>query len=243
MNYIIRQIQNLNSATNTAELKGSAERAFINGGLDGHCGILDTTKRNGNVVSGDFLSKEGWSTGRYQLENEKIAEKYVNGLKATHKNSGLILANMDKMGLNLFHEMGHQLNTQSATGKFLQHLRMPTNPKFAFLIPLGFLLIPGKKPAEGEEQSGLQKTANFVKKYAAPITFVAYMPLLIEEGMASIKGNKLAKKFCSEPMFKNVVKNNRWGFFSYALGVAGITLSSFVASKINNKKASSVQLT
>lgn len=238
IDFIHSLFHKLNSATNIAELENSVERAFFNTKLGDNCRIFSPEKIQGNKLVGDLLTKDGWISGTMELEGQKdhkIALKYINGQKATHKARGTIIANIEKYGLSIFHEMGHEMTSQSKSGKLLQKMKAPTKLKFALLIPLAILLLPGSKNNKDKNKNGLSNTAEFIKDNGAILTLGAYSPLLLEEGLASLKGNKIAKEFCSKPIYKNVVKNNRYGFLSYVLGVTGITLCSYIASKLNRK--------
>ncbi|MBQ2611149.1 hypothetical protein IJF81_02015, partial [bacterium] len=79
----------------------------------------------------------------------------------------------------------------SKFGKILQKCR----PMALLAIPVSQIALWKTKKAPGEEpKNGLDKTTTFIKNNAGKLTFLAFLPTLLEEGLASVKGNKLAKK-------------------------------------------------
>jgi len=234
MDFVSAQMNKLNAKTNTAELKGCIEKAYKDLNLGENCRVFNPVSVEGKIAYGDYLTKLGWKKGTLEFNSEKQAQRFNNGLKAVHQKSGIIVANIEKRGLSVFHEFGHEMFQKNSIGKILNKLQIKSNQKLYWLLPVVAFLIPGHKNNE-KNHGFMSKTVDFVKQNAATITLALYSPKLIEEALASIKGNKLAKKFCTESMYKNVVKNNHIGFLSYAFKAAGLTLCSYFASKFNNK--------
>ena len=91
---------------------------------------------------------------------------------------------------------------------------------------------------------GLEKGLSFLNIFKVPVAEVALMmsialrfiPILIEEGTATLKGNKFAKEFISEDLAKKAFKGNCLAYLSY-LGAAVLSgLAAMTAVKIKDKK-------
>lgn len=60
-------------------------------------------------------------------------------------------------------------------------------------------------------------------------------PMLLEEGKATLNGNKWAKELLSPDNFKKVAKSNRYGYISYLATAASFALMAFVAKGVKDK--------
>ena len=133
-----------------------------------------------------------------------------------------------------FHEIGHAMNRNlSKIGRALQYMRTPGMYAAAALALFG-AFTKESKPQDGQELSKAQKVKNFVRDNAGKLSFAAMLPMLVEEGMATFKGEKLAKKLLSPDMMKNVTKGNRVAYLSYLVAAAGLCLGSMAAVKIKD---------
>jgi hypothetical protein len=117
----------------------------------------------------------------------------------------------------MLHELGHAIN--SSKGKFMQFLQKSRG--WAMGIPTALLVLNGLM---GKDNDGKK---NFVEKNAGLIGFGAFLPTIIEEGMASFRGIKAAAKAnLGKSANLNVLKRNyalAWGTYVLAgigLGVA-----------------------
>ncbi|MCM1265965.1 MAG: hypothetical protein NC200_07175 [Candidatus Gastranaerophilales bacterium] len=129
--------------------------------------------------------------------------------------------NKELMPATVFHEMGHAKNyCQSMLGKGLQRLSLFSqsygrNIKAASLISFLTILAPSKSEQSVHPmKDGDEKIATF-RKFGAALTALPFLPTIIEEGMASYKGEKMAKKVLSPELLKRVRKSNMSGFLSY----------------------------
>lgn len=141
---------------------------------------------------------------------------------------------MPEKGLNLvfFHEAGHAANQNlSAIGKALQKCRWLS----ALALPIALVALFKTKKAPNEKpNSKTDKTTTFIKNNAGKLTFAAFLPLLLEEGLASIKGNKFAKKVLSPHLFKKVLKTNAFSFSSYLITATLSSLSIYLGAKVKD---------
>lgn len=142
---------------------------------------------------------------------------------------------------SVFHEMGHALNS---TGKGILKGMQKIRP-LAMIAPAVILTVSllNKRKVDDEtsaKDSKLQKAKDFVKRNAGKLTALAFAPMVIEEGMASLKGQKLAKNLVkdgklSKELLKKVRGTNAIGFASYVLTAATAVISAKVAIKVKDK--------
>ena len=142
-----------------------------------------------------------------------------------------------------FHELGHALNhNMSKFGKFLQKCR-PVSIYAPIILGIYAACSKNSKPLnENENLNGRQKTKNFVRNNAGKLAFAMTLPMLLEEGMATIKGQKYAKKLLSPNLFKQVSKCNALAYCTYLssaiFAALGVRVAAYIKDKsIENKEA------
>lgn len=148
-----------------------------------------------------------------------------------------VVINKDKLSLAAFHELGHAYNfNNSKFWKAMQNLRTPS-----IALAGAFALLPALvkeiKPKEGEELTTKEKINNGLRKASPALAFLSVTPMLLEEGKATLRGNKWAKELLNPEMYKKVVKSNRYGYFSYMATAASFALMAFVGKKVKDKMA------
>lgn len=150
-----------------------------------------------------------------------------------------IFVNTEKMSYVSFHEMGHALNANvGKAGKILMKLRKPG------MLLVGVAMLTGifkRKKVEGEKPQGVvDKVTTFIKDNCGKLTFLGFLPTILEEGLASVKGAKLAKGLLSEKNFKLLNRFNSKSWLTYlGAGIAtsvGVTLASKVRDWIAEPK-------
>lgn len=138
------------------------------------------------------------------------------------------------LSYTLFHEIGHDLNHNfSKLGLALQKLRMPAL-KLAGLVALFGAFTKNAKPEEGKNMTKTQKAKNFVRDNAGKLSFAITIPVLVEEAMATFKGQKLANKYLPKDIAKIVSNCNKVAFLTYLLMAATAALTSYSAVKIKD---------
>ena len=141
-----------------------------------------------------------------------------------------IVLNTEKATITGFHELGHAFNhLKSKTGKVLQYLR---RPGYAIAGLMGSIaLLSRNKPKEAERDF-----KDIIQDNCGKIAFVAMLPTVAEEALASHNGVKLAKKAgLSDGLVKNLKRFYGKALLSY-IGYAVLTgLSVFATSKIMEK--------
>ena len=148
-----------------------------------------------------------------------------------------VVINKDKLSLAAFHELGHAYNfNNSKFWKAMQNLRTPS-----IALAGAFALLPALvkeiKPKDGEELTTKEKINNGLRKASPALAFLSMTPMLLEEGKATLRGNKWAKELLNPEMYKKVVKSNRYGYFSYMATAASFALMAKKKKKAKDKMA------
>ncbi len=151
----------------------------------------------------------------------------------------ILVGENKELSATVFHEMGHAMNTNfSKLGKILQKTR-GLNVVAVPIIAITSVLHRNKYDEYGE-QSKLNKAGEFIKKHSGVLTALSWAPTILEEGMASLKGGKLAKELLDKSLVKKINKTNALGFASYVLcaaaSIAGIKVATAISDKITEKK-------
>ena len=143
-----------------------------------------------------------------------------------------ILIPEDGLGLAMFHEVGHAMNANlSKIGKMLQNCR----GLFLLAMPISLIaLFKTKKAPDEKPKNKLDEATTFIKNNAGKLTFMTFLPLLIEEGLASIKGNKIAKQMLTPELARKVAKTNALGFSTYFALAAFSSLGIYLGTKVKD---------
>jgi len=187
-------------------------------------------------LNGGLLSKNFPKKLKHLLANQIKAQTDL-GVNAFFAPLSKKIVMPDKsLGLAFFHEAGHAINANlSKFGKVLQKCR----PLAALAIPIALIGLCKTKKAPNEEPKGIiDKVTTFIKNNAGKLTFASFMPIVLEEGLASIHAQKMAKSLLSPELAKKVAKTNAWGFATYA-GLAVLAgLGSWLGVKVKDAIAS-----
>ena len=176
----------------------------------------------------------------YGTANGKNA--FFGGIKGTKSIGGErlfaneVVCNMDKLPTAIFHEMGHAFNANNSKfWKAVQGMRGPAMALGAG-IALFCAFTKKSKPSDNAngELTGAQKAKNFVRENSGKLAFLSMVPVLAEEGLATIRGNNWAKQMLSPDMAKKVAKGNKFGFITYLASAAAIGLAAHCATKIKD---------
>ena len=94
-----------------------------------------------------------------------------------------------------------------------------------------------KRPkAEGEHPKGFfDKATTFIKNNVGKLSFAAMLPIVAEEAIATMRGNKLAKQLLSPENFKKVAKCNMYGAATYVLSAVAMGVGAWAANKVADK--------
>lgn len=173
-------------------------------------------------------------------------ETFKHGANAAYfSKANEVVVNSKNLYTSVYHEIGHSMNRNGNwVTKGLQKMRNLTPFGVSVIAP--FVLAVGllhkvDKTKPQEQKGAVEKTLDFVSENAGKLTFATYVPMLAEEGLASIRGLKQASKHLPKDVVNKIGWNylKAWGTYgAVAVGVAGgITLAIKVADKIKNKSA------
>lgn len=146
-----------------------------------------------------------------------------------------VIYNHEKLSLAAFHEIGHAFNKNSS--KFWSGMQKMRNPLTAVALLIAMLPAFTKKtvPTEEKELTKFQKVKNKVRDNAGKLAFVSMLPIIAEEGMASIRGCKWANANLPKHLSKKVLKANGIGMCSYVLGAVGVAVMAMTARAVKDK--------
>lgn len=174
-------------------------------------------KKNGLDITVGYVNpanKNAYSAA-YGMASE--FEAVANGRNAFHCEPLKLAVAPSKKPSLILHELGHAINAKGTFTKLLQQSR-----RYAPFAPTALLLANGLF----KDKNNGQKT--FIERNAGVLGFAAFLPTIIEEGLASFRGIKAAKQVLKNPPKLNILKKN------YAIAlctyiVAGLGLG--IASK------------
>lgn len=174
--------------------------------------------------------------GLHSVFDQKLAPIFSKGNNAACLfSTNKILLDSKKIGYAGFHEIGHAMNRNlSKTGKILQNMR---GLKLLTPVLLMTALLTNKRTAENPPQTKWQKTKNFIKENVGKLTALLCMPIFVEEIMASVKGQKLAKSILPKNLIKNVTKTHILSAASYLCFMIVTGFAAFAANKVRDKIA------
>ena len=230
----------------------SAIQAFRNSkSFNPNLKIIDINENNWEEIANNIIQKHKMALlnnkqNRFKKFLAKILspndEAYKNKIKtmAMGRNAcfipftSQILVNKEKMGITTFHEIGHAINRY---GKGIRKILAKSRAASYFALPatLGIGLVTPKREEGNEYKNPIGKTATFIKEHCGLLAGLSLLPIIIEEGVASINGAQLAKKVLDKNMYKKLNKYNAMAFSSYVLGAITVGLGSALAVYIKDK--------
>lgn len=140
---------------------------------------------------------------------------------------------------SVFHEMGHALNNNGGNVlKLLQKVRPA-----AMIMPSAILLaslLNKRKATDEPSDNKAVRVWDGIKKNAGKLTALSMLPMVLEEGIASLRGDKIARGLVKDgkltkDLLKKIRLTNASGFATYALTAAGTVLSTKIAIKVKDK--------
>ena len=142
--------------------------------------------------------------------------------------------------LSLFHEMGHAYNHNKTV--FAKALQKARDLHQILILPLTFasLCLPSYKEGNQSKESNsnlktfLLKISNSFVKFSPLILFSSFLPMLVEEGLASLMGQKFAKNLLDKNIYNKVKRTNLLGFLTYLFLASFSSMVLWAALKIKN---------
>lgn len=201
---------------------------------------LNISGMSAKGVKIEYLKAPATKKGIFSILRLPPIEQIKNGFNAAFipGNAAFvgnkILMPEKDMAFAAFHEIGHSINYNSSKfWKALQKMRMPGMALAT--LPLLYGAFSKKSVAkDGKELTKAQKANNFIRDNAGKLSFAAMVPMLAEEAMASIRGQKLANKLLDGKMAKHVLKGNAVAYLSYLGTAIALGLGSYAAVKIKD---------
>ena len=246
--HVMEKMRNISRGLNAeeaAQVESAISRTLSDSGLkDKGVEIIKASLDNAtdiykimeNEVNNNFLLKSLPQKIKQFVVENRLANPIIAGFNACYTFvSKKILLPEKALQLAGFHEAGHAMNANlSMFGKILQKCRYST----ALAAPISLIaLLKTKKAPDEKPKNSLDKATDFIKDNAGILTSITFLPLLLEEGLATLKGNKYAKKLLSPELAKKVVKSNAYGFSTYALMAILSGIGIFAGTKIKDSIA------
>ncbi len=168
-------------------------------------------------VRTDFIDFN--NINNYPISMRRSLEAVAKGQNAFYSNDiKLAVAPKSRPSL-ILHELGHAIN--SSKGKLLRFLQKSRG--WAPAVPTVLLLLnDSTKRVDGKK--------NFIERNAGLIGFSAFLPTIAEEGLASLRGIKAAKRVLGKNINISALKRNYF-FALMTYVIAGISLG--IAAKQN----------
>lgn len=194
---------------------------------------IPPTKKAGKRLNNNF----------FNIFKEGANAAYIEG-----GNKKAVLVSDKQFYSNVFHEIGHAMDANKG---FLTRTLVkargitPYGASLVAPIALGVALmhkVDDKKPKE--EKGFVEKSLDFISKHAVGLTALSYLPMTMEEGLASIRGLKQAKKYLPKEDVTKLAVNYAKAWSTYGilaagsvLGVAaGIGIAKHIKAKNNNSQ-------
>lgn len=162
---------------------------------------------------------------KYGTGLAKELEVVASGQNAFY-HDGLKLAVAPKSKPSLIlHELGHAINARK--GKFLRFLQK--SRMFASAAPTALLMLDGIFHKRDDKP-------NFIERNAGILGFMSFLPTIIEEGLASIRGVKAAKGVLGKAVNLKALKRNyifAWSTYLLAgIGLGVAAKQAFVQNRL-----------
>ncbi len=148
-----------------------------------------------------------------------------------------VTLNQQKLPLAAFHEMGHAHNFHYS--KLLKSMQ-GARPLMYLAALLALIPIFTRKETPKEGQNELtkgQKIKNKIRDLAPVLSFSCYAPMLIEEGVATAKGNSWAKQVLgsqNKSLYKKVFRSNAVAYMSYLAIALTTAVGCWVGKKVKD---------
>ena len=238
---LIKQITNVPQRLNDT-FWNSATDAYRQSRLSANIVHLDKNNLNDvtrNVIDGcGFSRNKIYNNWLYKLIFGDVKQKMRGSLNAISNGRNAcyipklnkVIVNRDKMAFSVFHELGHSMNANGAgIAKWLNKSR----GYFALGAPLilALSLLTNKSKENEDGKIGVfGKIKNFIKNNCGILAAACMLPTVAEEGLASIKGAKLAKPHLDKTAFKtlNGLNAKAWCTYLAAAAITGIAVKAAV---------------
>ncbi len=161
--------------TNTQNVKAMAAKMLNDNNLNGKISI--------EYIDNNNLANIASKYKKFGIDISQELKPVARGENAFYMDQlKLAVAPKNKPSL-ILHELGHAVNAHK--GRFLKFLQS-SRGKLAAIAPMLLLLDKFSQKSDNEQ--------TFIEKHAGKIGFFAFLPTIIEEGLASLRGINSAKQ-------------------------------------------------
>lgn len=184
---------------------------------------------------------------------KKIKTLLQNGCNGCYHNKSKSVIVNDVFGTSsIFHEIGHakHFNSRNPLMKLLVKSRNITPMGVSLVTPIALGIAMFHKTDKNKPQKDktkTEKTLDFVSKHAGKLTLASYIPLVLEEGLASTDGIRMAKKHLNTKQISTLQTSYFKAWTTYAgtaLLVAGaVGLANEIKRGIDKKLLQKAQKT
>ena len=208
--------------------------------------FVDGSKESLDSLSELIKNEVGQNSVFSRQMGRNYYETFKEGANAAFFPKGnQVVVNSKNLFTTVYHELGHSMNANGNWfTKGLQKARAITPFGVSLLAPV-FLAVGLLHKVDNEkpkEQKGfVEKSLDFMANNAGKLTLATYIPMLAEEGLASVRGLKAASKHLPKDIMGKLGKNYAVAWCTYAATAAvisaGVALGVRVANNIKSKKA------
>lgn len=235
-------VKSINKSLKYGKKDHRAINAFLDNGkkLKENTLLLKLFPADKNAAENSQAKELSKNIGKALGKMQTLSVKLGHNAYCLTENKKIIIPNKH-LQTSAFHEMGHALN---ASGGILLKGLQKCRP-LATIVPavILFASLENKRKVTDEtkpDDSILQKGKDFTKRNAGKLTFLAMLPMVAEEGIASLRGQKIAKNLVksgdlSKNLFRKIKLTNLCGFSTYLLGAAAATATVKAAINIKDK--------
>ena len=171
-----------------------------------------------------------------------IFKEGMNACFLPHANA--IITPDKSLQTSIFHEMGHAMNANGgAVLKSLQKMRPMATIVPAFVLASALLnkrKTTDEKLKNNSLKNRVQNVRDGVKRHAGLISAAAMLPMVVEEGIASIRGQGVAKNLVKDGLLspetlKKIKLTNLGGFTTYFTTMIAVGLATKFAVQVKDK--------
>lgn len=187
-----------------------------------HLTAKEMVRDNNLKVSVDYIDNN--NIRQYPSQMREILSPVARGENAFYADKlKLAVAPKSKPSL-ILHELGHAIN--AGKGKLMRFLQKSRG--YVSAVPTALLLANGLFARKDDK-------ANFIEKHAGKIGFMAFLPTIIEEGLASLRGLKYAKKLKGVNLTP-LKRNYFFAWMTYVIAGLGLGVAAKQALLENKKQ-------
>ena len=174
-------------------------------------------------VTVDFIDAD--NIKNYPTALQEALKPVARGENAFYTDQFKLAVAPKKKPSLILHELGHAINAHK--GKFLKFLQK--SRMFVSAVPTAIVMLNGLFRRDDNKP-------NFVERNAGVIGFAAFLPTIIEEGLASIRGVKAAKETLGKTVnLKPLRRNYFFAWLTYVIAGLGLGVAA-KQSIIESKK-------